>query len=408
MKALVYHRSVPRYLLSQLVSRFNRKKFFPKVSPLALEDWPFSPPKGWATLTPLLCGICGSDVNLLKGHESFLLEPYASLPAVLGHEIVAKVDEAPEGSGFSTGDRVAVEPVLPCETRNLPPCPQCAAGNYNLCSNFLSGDLPPGSFLGYNSAASGGMAERTAAHPSRMVRLPDSLSDEDAALIDSMASALHPLLWSYPENGQNVVVYGAGILGQHVTRLLRALGSKARIIAVARHRFQAELCEAGGADMVLRSPDRKALAEAVGGHFIKTTLGGGNIEGGADVFIDCVGNSRSVQEGLLALRARGRYVMVGTASTLSKVDASSIWFRELRLAGSAAYSQAPNPDNPQQYINVYRKCVELLASKSYATQGLITHSFRLPEYKKAFAAAFDKGAYKSMKVVFDLRGSVPA
>ncbi len=403
MKALVYHRSIPKYLLSQLLSRFNRKRFYARFSPLKYQDRPFDPPRGWAVLKPQLCGVCGSDVNLLKGHESFLLEPYASLPAVLGHEIVARVEEAPQGSGLDKGQRVAVEPVLPCETRNLPPCPQCAAGFYNLCSNFLEGDLPPGSFLGYNAKASGGMAEMTAAHPSRIVPLPDHLPDEDAVLIDSMASALHPVLWNYPKNHETVAIYGAGILGQHAIRLLRALGSKAKIVAVARYRFQEELAREGGADVVLRSPDRKALAEALGGRFIPTTMGGGNVEGGADVFIDCVGNSRSVQEGLLSLRSRGRYVMVGTASSLKKVDASSIWFRELSLTGSAAYSQAPDPDNPQQYINVYRKCVELLSSGKYAAKGLVTHFFPLELYREAFAAAFDKGGHKSMKVVFDLR-----
>ncbi len=403
MKALVYHRSIPRYLLSQALNRVNRRKFYAAVSPLKHQQVEFDPPKGWVRLKTRLCGVCGSDVNLLKGHESFLLEPYASMPSVLGHEIMGVVEEAPEDSGFKPGDRAVIEPVLPCETRNLPPCPQCAAGFYNLCENFLDGDLPPGSFMGFNAKASGGMAEYTAAHPSRLRRVPDTVSDEDAVLTDSMASSLQPVLDNYPDDAHTVVVYGMGVLGQHAVRLLRALGSKARIIATARHPFQADLAQAGGADLVLRSPSRRDLGEAAGARFIKTTLGGGNLEGGADLFIDCVGNSKSVQEGLLALRARGRYVMVGTASTLNKVDVSSLWFRQLAVYGSAAYSQAPDPRNPGRMINTYDACLDLLASGAYNTEGLLTHAFSLNDYVQAFETAFNKGPTKSVKVVFDMR-----
>lgn len=403
MKALVYHRSVPRYLASAALNRFNRKRFHRAVSPLRLSDAAFDPPSGWVTLRPLLCGICGSDINLLKGAESMLLEPYASMPAILGHEIVAEVVEAPEGSGFTPGTRVAVEPVLGCETRGLEPCRFCSLGDYNLCENFTLGELPPGSVLGYNARAGGGMAERTAAHPSRLFALPGTLSDEDAVLIDSLASALQPVLDHFPAPGQTVVVYGAGILGQHVIRCLRVLGAEARIVAIARHAFQAELAALGGADLVLRSPDRKTLAESLGARHLPTTLGGGNIEGGADVVYDCVGGGRSLQESLLALRARGVYVMIGTGAEIARADVSSLWFRQLTVTGTSTYAHGPDPRHGGRRVRTYGLAVELAASGAYALSGLLTHRFRLEDYAAAFGAAFDKGASQSMKVAFDLR-----
>ncbi|MHB9073561.1 MAG: zinc-dependent alcohol dehydrogenase [Desulfobaccales bacterium] len=402
MKALVYYRSVARYLLAKGLNRFWPRTFFGRLAPLRLQTVEFTPPgPSWVVLRPRLCGICGSDLNLLKGAESFLLEPYASLPAVLGHEVVAEVAESPLGSGWRVGDRVVVEPVLPCEVRGLPPCPACAAGEYNLCENFLKGDLPPGVILGFTQRAGGGLAEMMAAHPSRLVRVPDHVPDEVAVLTDSLASALQPVLDHFPDDRHTVVVYGAGIIAQHLVRLLRALGSAARIIAVARHPSQAELAREGGADVVLSSPSRSELGEAVGARLVPTTLGGGNLEGGADLFFDCVGGQNSLQEGLLALRSRGTYVLVGTAGTIGPVDFSSLWFRELRLTGSSMYSHGVFRG---EKVRTYVKAVELLARGDYPTRGLVSHLFHLEDYRKAFQAAFNKRSHQSFKVAIDLRG----
>ena len=401
MQALVYERSVIRYLLGNGLNRLWPRRFFSRVVPLRLRRVDFLPPGSpWVVLRPRLCGICGSDLNLLKGAESFLLEPYASLPAVLGHEVVAEVAAAPADSAWRPGDRVVVEPLLPCEVRGLSACRACAAGAYNLCENFLEGDLAPGVILGFTQSVGGGMAEMMAAHPFRLVRVPDGIPDEAAVLADSMASALQPVLDHFPENRHTVVIYGAGIIGQHLIRLLRALGSAARVVAVARYPFQAELAREGGADLVIKDPTRAQLGAAVGARLVPTTLGGGNLEGGADRWFDCVGSTNSLQEGLLALRCRGTYVLVGTAGTLGPVDFSSVWFRELRLTGSSTYAHGVFQGKP---VRTYDKAVELLARGDYPTRGLVSHLFPLQDYRQAFRTAFDKRHHQSLKVAIDLR-----
>ncbi len=400
MKALVYHYSIPRYLLSAFFSRLQRKRFHHLVTPLKYENIPFKPARpGWVTMKTLLCGICGSDVNLLKGAESMLLEPYASLPAVIGHEILGAVED-PAGSGLQKGQRVIVEPVLDCACRELPPCPACARGEYNLCENFLDGALPPGSFLGFNAGASGGMAETTAAHPSKVLPVPDCVSDEDAVLVDSMASVMQPILENFPGPQDPVVVWGAGVLGQHAVRCLRAMGFSGKLIAIARHGFQADLAREGGADVVLRSPNRQELAKACGGRFVPTAMGGGNVEGGAGTVFDCVASTSTFRESLLALKARGRYVMIGTAGELGKTDVSSLWFRQLVVTGSAGYSTAMwNGER----VRTYQVCLDLLASGGYPSRGLLTGLYRLEQWKEAFQASFDKAGAGSMKAAFDLR-----
>jgi threonine dehydrogenase-like Zn-dependent dehydrogenase len=401
MKALVYYRSVCRYLLAKGLNCFWPRTFFAGVAPLKMQEMEFSPPgPAWVVLRPRLCGICGSDLRLLKGAESFLLEPYASMPAVLGHEVVAEVAEAPLGSEWRTGDRVVMEPILPCEVRGLPPCRYCAEGAYNLCENFLGGELAPGVILGFTRGVGGGMAELMAAHPSRLVRVPDNLPDEAAVLTDSLASALQPVLDNFPEDRHTVVILGAGIIGQHLIRLLRALGSAARVVMVARYRFQEELAITGGANIVMSNPSRALLGEAVGARLVPTTLGGGNLEGGANLFFDCVGSKNSLQDGLLTLKGRGTYVLVGTAGALGPVDFSSLWFRELKLTGSSMYSYG---NFQGQKIRTYEKAVELLARGDYPLQGLVSHLFRLTDYRRAFKTAFDKRRHQSLKVALDLR-----
>jgi threonine dehydrogenase-like Zn-dependent dehydrogenase len=333
--------------------------------------------------------------------ESLLLEPYADFPAVLGHEVLAEVAEAPADSGWRPGERVVVEPVLCCEVRGLPPCRFCSQGRYNLCENFSRRDagLAPGVILGYNRDVGGGMAPFMAAHPSRLVRVPENVPDEAAVLTDSLASALQPVLDHYPEDGHTVVIYGAGIIGQHLVRLLRALGSGARLVVVARYPFQEALARAGGADLILSQPTRAELGQAVGARLVPTTLGGGNLEGGADLFFDCVASRHSLQKGLLALRGRGTYVMVGTAGSLGRVDFSSLWFRELRLTGSSMFAHGRFEG---RQVRTYQKAVEMLAG-GYPTQGLVSHVFPLGQYRQALQAAFDKGRHRSVKVAVDLR-----
>ena len=140
-------------------------------------------------------------------------------------------------------------------------------------------------------------------------------------------------------------------------------------------------------------------AKGLGSH--STTLGGGNLEGGADLFFDCVGTKNSLQAGLLALRGRGTYVLVGTAGALGRVDFSSLWFRELRLSGSAMYAYGLFQG---RQVRTYELAVDLLARGDYPAVGLLSHIFPLKDYREAFQVAFDKPRHQSVKVALDLRG----
>jgi threonine dehydrogenase-like Zn-dependent dehydrogenase len=91
---------------------------------------------------------------------------------------------------------------------------------------------------------------------------------------------------------------------------------------------------------------------------------------------------------------------VGTAGTLGPVDFSSLWFRELKLTGSAMYARGVCQG---QTVRTYALAVELLARGNYPCQGLVSHRFPLADYRLAFQTAFDKRRHQSLKVVLDLR-----
>lgn len=399
MHALVYRRSPLRYLASRACARAAPRRFWSQLAPLRLEDIDRPCPPGWIRLQVRLCGICGSDLNLVRGTESLLMEPYASFPAVLGHECVATVREAPPDSPWRPGDRVVVDPLLPCATRGLPLCRFCARHLPHLCENFTAGALAPGVGAGFHSQVGGGFAESLCAHPSQLVRVPDAVPDEAAVLADSLACALQPALDHFPADADTVVVLGAGIIAQHLVRSLRAFGSHARLVVVARHAFQRDLALAGGASETLLSPSRRELAASVGARFLPTTLGGGNLEGGASLVFDCVGSSRSFQDSLLMLRGRGKLVLVGTTARLGPLDASSLWFRELSVVGSNCHSFTSWKDGPRRTCE---RAIDLLAA-GYPDQGLLSHTFPLAEYRRAFQAAMDKPRHASMKVALDPR-----
>ncbi len=232
------------------------------------------------------------------------------------------------------------------------------------------------------------------AHPDRLVRLPDNLTDEDAVLIDSLAAALHPVMEHLPPDDAVVMVYGAGIIGQHTIRVLRHLNCRAKIIAVARYPLQEALAQAGGADVVLVKPSRRELGEAVGARWLPTTLGGGNFEGGANFFFDCAGGQQALQDGLLLLCGQGTYVLMATSGSVKGLDLSSVWFRELHLTGSAMYAFGQVQG---RRVHTYKLAVDFLASGTYPMEGLVTHVYPLSEYRQAFQTAMDKGRRQSRR-----------
>ena len=107
------------------------------------------------------CGICGTDLKIMEGGHP------ATDNTILGHEFVGSIVELGKNiDNFSIGDRVAIEPIIACEVRDLEPCDSCKTGNINLCSNLEKGAISPGALMGFCKDTGGGWGEYVVAHKS--------------------------------------------------------------------------------------------------------------------------------------------------------------------------------------------------------------------------------------------------
>lgn len=401
MKALVYNLSIPKYLASSAAGRIFPRRYFAKLGCLGLKEIPAPklPSQDWVLVKTEACGICGSDLNLLMGRESFSMEPYSSFPAVLGHEAVGRVEELGTGiEGFAKGDLVAIDSILPCVTRGIEPaCDACQKGDYALCKNFTQGELTPGPVNGFNASVGGGFGEYLPAHKSQLFKIGNDLSLYSAVLTDPLASALQPAATHLPKNDEPVLVYGAGIIGILLINSLRALGFKGKIIAIVRHDFQKAHALNAGADHIIDGNIFDSFTELTGAKKLKPTLGKPVFEGGIDLIFDCVGSAETVDNSLRFLNKRGKLVIVGTSGVLKSVDASPVWFKEVTITGSAMYSYIMIEG---QKIRTYKAALDMLDHGNIKTDGLVTHKFTISQFKQAINTALDKRTHKSIKVVF--------
>ena len=142
MKALVFERSLPRYAAARVAASVSPGGGA-RVGPLRLSeiDPPDLPGPEWRRISPILAGICGSDLATVDGHSSRYFEPIVSFPFVPGHEIVGELADG----GADDGARVVIEPVLGCAARSIEPtCGACAEGHTGNCERVAAGHLKPG------------------------------------------------------------------------------------------------------------------------------------------------------------------------------------------------------------------------------------------------------------------------
>ena len=364
----------------------------------------------WMVLRTRMTGICGSDTKqVLMDFDDAGDNPmtaFISFPQVLGHEVVATVEElGPAVEGFELGQRVVLNPWLSCGPRGIdPPCPACVDGDYNMCWNFLDGRLSPGIHTGNATEATGGFADLLPAHQIMAIPVPDEVPDEVAVLGDPFAVSLHAIVRHPPPEGGRALVYGAGALGTTAVAILRALYPSVDVGVVARWPAQAALSERLGATVFAHEP-RLDLVEAVAdwsGGILRHPWEGLPVAypGGVDLVYDTVAAAETLEVILRVLRSRGTLVELGVSSP-ARFEWTPWYFKELRLVGSNAFGIEEVEGKRQHAIAHY---LDLAASGRIDLTGMLTHTFRLEEWRTAFDALADQGRSGAIKVAFDLRG----
>ena len=313
------------------------------------------------------CGVCGSDIPRVftKGTYHF--------PTVCGHEFAGTVAEAGAGvDDYAPGDRVAVFPLLWCGK-----CEPCEKGQYVQCVDY--------DYLG--SRSDGGFAEYVVAPRQNLVRVPDGVSLEEAAMTEPASVALHALRRAGGCSvGDTVAVFGIGPIGLMVAQWARAMGAS-RVI----------LCD------IL--PDKLALARTLGFtdtvnsretdavQAIEALTGGA----GAHLCIEAAGVPQTTTQALKAVRRGGRMVLLGNPGADVTFPASLLsqaMRREVTIFGTwnSEYSAAGGDDD-------WRTALEAMASKKLDLLPLITHRVPLASGADALRMIRDGSEFSSKVLI---------
>jgi len=409
MKAIQFEGTVPRYVYSTVAGSIIRNAYYDRFSNIVMRDVrpPELPTPEWVRVKTKYAGFCGSDKNLILLHDSPSTSPYASFPFTIGHENCGYVVEmgaiAAERLAIGIGTRVVVDPLLSCVPRGISPvCPSCARGDYSLCTNFTEGSVSPGMSIGTCRDTGGGWSSEFVAHYSQLIAVPENVSSEDAVLVDAFCSSLHPVMRNFPADDSTVLIIGCGVIGLSAVAAIRALGGKARIVVLAKHEFQGEAATRLGADAVVymgNSTDYYAeLADVLKTKLLKPMLGKRVVVGGAHTVFDCVGSSTSIDDALRFTMPHGTMVLVGLAAFPKGVDWTPIWLKEVQVRGSFWCS---TEQFEGEAMRTYEIAVELLHTGRLSLSPLLTHKFRLEDYKQAIAANLNIGSSRLIKSVFE-------
>jgi threonine dehydrogenase-like Zn-dependent dehydrogenase len=395
VKGLLFERNLPRFAASRLASAVGGSGRGAAIGPLRLTDItpPDLPGPDWHRVLPLLAGICGSDLSTIDGRSSRYFEDVVSFPFVPGHEVVGTLeDDSPAGDA---GTRVVVEPVLGCVARGIrPPCTACAEGRTGGCERVAFGHLSPGLQIGFCSDTGGGWsAGGLVAHEAQLHRVPDTLSDEDAVMVEPTACAVHAAVDAEVDPGDTVAVLGAGTLGLCTVAALRRVAAPSAVLVGARYAHQRRWAEELGADVAV-DPDQ--LARAVRRRSRSLSVSG-TLTGGADVVVDCVGSEESLAQALTMVRPRGRVVLVGMPGPV-RVDLASLWHREVSVTGAYAYGTEVVGGTARRTFDI---AMDVVADARLGR--LVSAHYPLERFEEALAHAGAAGRRGAVKVVFDLR-----
>jgi L-iditol 2-dehydrogenase len=293
-------------------------------------------------------GVCGSDVHYYEHGRIGQYEVRAAV--VLGHEPAGVVVEvAQKVTRHAVGDRVTLEPGIPCGR-----CRECRAGRYHLCPYVEFFATPP---------VDGAFARYVAIHEDFAFSLPPELSDEAGALIEPLSVALWACWKGRVSAGRTVLVTGAGPIGQLAAQTASALG--------ATRVFVAEV-----------DPARLAFAQHYGADVVDAREGPAGEQGvEADILLECSGNPEALFNGIAALRPAGRAVCVGMGpSETTTLPLALIQAREIVLTGTF------------RYANTYPAALELAASGCVDLDGLVTGRYGLEDTEAALRAGSDEPA----------------
>jgi len=304
-------------------------------------------------------GICGSDIHVNHG-----LHPFTSYPVVQGHEFSGVVEAAGQGvTGFRAGDKVTATPQIVCGR-----CRPCLRGDYHICDSLkVQGFQAPGC-----------AQELFVVSAEKTVKLPAEFTFEQGAMVEPTAVAVHAVSRAGEVSGKNIVVLGAGPIGNLVAQVSRSAGANVLVTDLSDFRLGiAKQCRLPHTS----NANQEELAAAA-----RRVFG----EEGFDIALECVGIEATLSAAVDTIGKGGTIVVVGVFGEKPRVAMGLVQDRELTLVGTLMY----------RYQD-YQRAVALMSSGDVVTFPLETRHFPFDRYADAYEF-IDGHREESMKVFVDV------
>ena len=312
---------------------------------VADEPMPDAAP-GMSLVQVTAVGICGSDLHWWD--EGAIGDAKLTHPLVLGHEGAGVIAEGPRA-----GQRVAIDPAIPCET-----CRACRDGYRNLCYRLK--------FSGHGDT-DGMMREFMAWPTTALFPLPDRVSDADGAMLEPLGVAIHSVDLGHLPFGGTASVIGCGPIGLLLIEVLKVAGASS-VLAVEPLAHRREAAERLGADEVA---DPAAFDEA--------------LRAGVDVAFEAAGNNEGVELAMASVRPGGRVVLVG-------IPGDDV----IRFGASLARRKGLTIAMVRRMNEVYPRAISLAERGVVDLGSVVTSRTGLGEIPAAFGAAARRTGLKAI------------
>ncbi len=338
--------------------------------PLRLESIPLTAPACCEMLVRITaCTICGSDLHTVQGHRN------TPTPTILGHEIIGEIAAVhPQseyrdinGQRLAIGDRVTWSIAASCGT-----CFFCQHGLPQKCDSLFKYGHEP---LSKSPQLSGGFAQYChLAQGSHVLRLPPGLPDAVACPANcATATVAAALRTAGACKDQDVLVQGGGLLGLTACAMAKSMGAR-RVVLLEPDESRLAWGKAFGANLCL-TPQNESCHDVL--------MPQANEGRGFDLILEMSGAHAALRQGLQFLRIGGRYVWVGTVSTLPPLELNPemITRRLLTITGVHNYT-------PQDLASAVAFLTDNHAI--YPFQDLVSNWFHLNDFQQALDFAIEK------------------
>ena len=338
-----------------------RAAFIEKPGTIRLEEVPVPECRDHEVLINVKeVGICGSDLHYFE--HGRIGDHVIREPHILGHECSGFVVEVGrEVRHLRTGDRVAVEPGVPCFA-----CSACRTGHYNLCDSVRFLGAPPchGAFREY------------LAHDGRFVyALPDGVSFSQGAMVEPLAVAYHAVRTAGVLPGQTVLIVGCGPIGFSCLEVLQVAGAAAVIVSEPQE-HRRRTAEAMGASLVIdpqREDVREAVREATSGRL-------------CDCALEASGTAAGVLQGIESVRRGGSVALIGMGESTMSMPHAQILKKQASLHGV------------YRYANAYPPVLSLLEAGRLQGSAWISHRLGLERIQEAMEMS-GNGTVDKLKMI---------